>query len=293
MKTCLFRSALVTFTTLVLTGGLPAQTATPGLEFPAASPGATIKQRVGITDIEVVYSRPSMRERRIFGGLVPYGEVWRTGANSATRISFSTPVKVQGAALEAGTYEFYTIPGQSEWMLIFQKLPENASWGAYAYDPKRDTARVTAKPEALAAPVETFTIGLNDLRDTSATLNLFWENTRVPAKIEIDTVGMLKPQIEAVMASDAAKKPYFAAAMFYYENNVDLQKAAEWIDAAVKEQPDAFWMIYRQGLILEKAGDKAGAIAAAKQSLELTAKQSGQIKDEYTRLNNALLARLK
>lgn len=293
MKTSLFRSALVPLSALVLVGGLPAQDTPPKIDFPAASPGATIKQRVGITDIEVVYSRPSVRGRKIFGGLVPYGEVWRTGANSATRLSFSTPVKVEGKALDAGTYEFYTIPGQSEWTLIFQKLPEKASWGAYAYDPAKDTARVAVKSGSTPAPFESFVIGLNDLRDSSATLNLVWENTRVQAKIEIDTVGILQPQIEAAMASDAAKKPYFGAAMFYFENNLDLKKAVTWMDAGLKEQPEAFYMVYRKGLILEKMGDKAGAIAAAKESLDAALKQSGQLKDEYVRLNNALLARLQ
>ncbi|HMD60314.1 MAG TPA: DUF2911 domain-containing protein, partial [Opitutaceae bacterium] len=105
----------------------------PGMELPAASPGATTKQRVGLTDIEVVYSRPSMRGREVFGGLVPYGEVWRTGANNATRISFSTPVKLEGTPVAAGTYELFTIPGKDEWTVILQKAAKQ--WGAYAYDP--------------------------------------------------------------------------------------------------------------------------------------------------------------
>jgi hypothetical protein len=291
MNTRLLRPALFLIASSVLATGLFAQTpAAPKLDFPAASPAGTIKQRVGLTDIEVEYSRPGMKGRVIYGGLVPYGAVWRTGANTATKITFSTPVKFGGADVPAGSYALYTIPGKKEWTVIINKV--TGQWGSYQYDEKNDLVRAKVKPVALPTPVETFSIGLGDLRDQSATLYLVWETTRVPVKLEFDTVGILVPQIEAAMAADG-KKPYFPAAMFYYENNLDLKKAAAWIDAAATEQPDAFWLIYRKGLIHAKMGDKAGAIAAAKQSLELAAKQNGEIKEEYTRLNKALLARLK
>ncbi|HXQ80037.1 MAG TPA: DUF2911 domain-containing protein [Opitutaceae bacterium] len=262
----------------------------PHLDVPAASPTATLKQRVGLTDIEVVYSRPSMRGREVFGGLVPFGEVWRTGANNATRITFSTPVKVQGARVDAGTYELFTIPGREEWTVILQKASKQ--WGAYAYDQKNDVVRVTAKPVELPISFETFVIGINDLRDDSATLSLFWDKTRVPVKLEMDVVGTLVPQIEAAMAAPG-KKPYVPAAMFYLEHNLDLKKAAGWMDAAIAEQPDFFPIIYRKALILAKMGDKAGAIAAATQSRDLAAKTTGPAKDEYIRLNEALIASLK
>ncbi len=275
----------------VLATGLFAQTpAAPKLEFPDASPASTLKQRIGLTDIEISYSRPSMKGRVIFGGLLPYGQIWRTGANTATKITFSTAVKLGGADVPAGAYALYSIPGADEWTVILNKV--SGQWGSYQYDQKNDLVRVKAKPVMLPTPVETFGIGFADLSDQSATLFLTWEKTRVPVKLEIDTVGLLVPQIEAAMAAEG-KKPYFPAAMFYYQNNLDLKKAAAWIDAAAAEQPDAFWLIYRKGLIHAKMGDKAGALAAAKQSLELVAKQSGEIKDEYTRLNNALIASLK
>lgn len=278
---------------LALAGSLSAQTpAAPKLSFPQASPPATLKQQVGITDIEISYSRPSAKGRKVFGGLVPYGEIWRTGANSATKLTFSTPVNFGGAEIAAGTYELFTIPGEKEWTVIIHK--NMSQWGSYTYDAKNDVARVTAQVTSLPSASESFWIGLNDLRDNSATLNLTWEKTRVTVPITIDTVGLLAPQIEAVMASNAEKKPYFPAAMFYLDNNHDLPKALEWMNAAIAARPGQMWMIYRKGLILEKMGDKAGAKAAAEESLALTEKaQAGELREEYTRLNKALLERVK
>ncbi len=260
------------------------------LAFPQASPTETLKQRVGVTDIEVVYSRPSARGRVMLGGNNPYGQVWRTGANSATRISFSTPVTVQGQHLDAGTYELFTLPGADEWTFIFQKAGNQ--WGAYAYDAKNDVLRVTARAGTLAEPIETFTIGFNDLSGGTATLNLKWEKTHVSVKIDTDLVGVMVPRIEAAMAAPGAK-PYAQAAMFYIDNNLDLDKAAAWMDAAIAEQPDAFYLVYHKARILAKKGDKAGAEAEARHSIELASKTTGPAKDEYTRLNEALIAGLK
>lgn len=292
----MLRPAVSLFAGSVLVTGLFAQSPAPKIEFPATSPAATIKQRVGFTDIEVNYFRPSMRGRKIFGAgnayLQPYGEIWRAGANNATKVTFSTPVKFGGADVPAGSYALFAIPGETEWTVILNKVV--GQWGAYSYDEKNDLVRVKAVPAKLPWPVETFTISFNELAsESSATLGLYWENVRVPVKIDVDVVGTLVPQIEAVMASDEAKKPLFSAAMFYYENNLDLQKALKWMDAAIAAQPDAFYMIYRKGLILEKAGDKAGALAAAQQSLAMAQKAPGLVGTEYSRLNEALIARLK
>jgi len=286
------RSLIAALAPVAFIASLTAQTpAAPKLEFPMPSPPTTLKQRVGITDIEVNYSRPGVKGREVFGGLVPYDQVWRTGANSATKLTFSTAVTLNGSPIPAGTYELFTIPGKTEWTVIVHK--NMSQWGDYQYDQKNDVVRVKAKPVTLPSPMESFAIGFSDLRDSSATFYLAWEKTRVPMKLEIDTVGMLKPQVEAAMAVEGAKKPYFASAMFYYENNLDLKKAMTWLDAGLEENPKAFWMIYRKGLILEKMGDKAGALAAANQSLKMASQAQGAMKDEYTRLNRALIASLK
>ncbi len=285
----MLRPCLLWLSGSVLATGLLAQA--PKIEFPAPSPACTLKQRVGVTDIEINYSRPGLKGRVVVGKIDPYGEVWRTGANNATRITFSTPVKLQGSNLDAGTYELFTIPGKDEWTVILQKAAKQ--WGAYQYKQENDTLRVTARPVALTDPVETFTIDINDIRDESATLNLIWADWRVPVKLEVDVVAILKPQIEAAMASDAAKKPYAQAAMFYRDHDLDLKQAAAWMDTAIAAQPDAYYLLYHKARILAKMGDKAGAIAMAEKSIALAAKDTSPAKGEYTRLNEALIASLK
>lgn len=261
-----------------------------GLEFPQASPGATLKQRVGLTDFEIAYSRPSVKGRKIFGGLVPFGEVWRTGANAATKLTFTTDVGFEGQLVPAGSYALVTIPGEKEWTVILSKV--TGEWGAYAYDEKNDQLRVKVKPVALAELVETMTIEFAGLRDDSARLVIAWEKTLVPVKLETDLVESLKEKIKEAMAGEG-KKPYFPAAMFYYEHDLDLKQALAWIDEAIKEKPDAVWMVYRKGLIQAKAGDKKGALASGQAALELAKKAGGSLGAEYTRLSEALIASVK
>jgi len=260
------------------------------IKFPQASPAASVKQRIGLTDVEIAYSRPSARGRKIMGGLVPYGEVWRTGANAATKITLSTDVGIEGKLVPAGSYALFTIPGETEWTVIVNKVV--GQWGSYDYDEKNDEVRVKVKPVAMPEFMETMTIDVANVRDDSAVLTIAWEKTRVPIKLETDLVAVLVPQIKAAMAG-TGKKPYFAAAMFYYEHDLDLKEAIGWIDLAIKEQPDAVWMVYRRGLILEKMGDKKGALAAGQASLEMAKKAGGSLGAEYTRLSEALIAKVK
>ncbi len=288
MKNHFLCATLVALTSSFLAPTLHAQA--PVLEFPAPSPTTTTKQKVGITDVEVVYSRPSAKGRKIFGDLVPYGELWRTGANAATKITFGTDVKFHGAAVPAGSYALFTIPDAAEWTVILSKVAEQS--GTSTYDPKNDLLRVKVKPVALANPVESFRITLEDLRDDSASLTLAWEKTSVPIQIETDIVAMLVPKIQAAMAAEG-KKPYYQAAMFYYEHDLDMKLATQWMAEACKERPDTYWMVHRQGLILAKAGDKAAAIDAANRSMELASKIGGATAAEYKRLNEALIAGLK
>jgi hypothetical protein len=272
---------------LILTTSAPAQPAPPLIEFPAASPACTLKQHVGLTDIEVVYSRPGIKNREIFGSLVPYGQVWRTGANAATKITFSTAVKLNGKDVPAGTYALFTIPDQFQWTVIINKGA--AQWGAYKYDEKDDVVRFKVTPVQLGEQIETFMIEFNDLRDDSATLDLIWDHTVVPIAISVDVAAKLLPQIETVMASDAKQKPYFQAAQYYYDHGQDLQKAKEWVDAAIAQR-DAHYVVYLKAKILAKLGDKEGAIAAAKHSSELAVKA----KDPgYVKLNEDLISSLK
>ncbi len=257
------------------------------IEFPAPSPACTIKQRVGLTDVEIVYSRPSMKGRQIFGSVVPYAAVWRTGANAATKISFSTTVKLKGTPVPAGSYALYTIPGEAEWTIILNK---GVGQSGTQYDEKADVVRFNVRPVNLSdTSLETFTIEFNHLRDKSAILNLIWDKTVVPIPIEVELTSQLVSQIEATMASDAPNKPYYQAAMFYFDHGQDLAKAKAWVEAAIKQR-EAHYMVHLQAKILAKLGDKEGAIAAAKRSTELAikAKDTG-----YVKMNDDLISALK
>ena len=286
MNSKILLSSLVLASGLVFTCGLLAQT--PKVDFPAASPACTLKQHVGLTDIEIVYSRPGVKGRPIFGGLVPYGQVWRTGANNATKITFSTPVKLNGAEIPAGTYALYTIPGETEWTIVISK---DTAASIFNYNQTNDLVRVKATPVKLSQLIETFTIEFTDIRDESATLNLLWEKTLVPVKIEIELTGKLVPQIEAVMSAAEGRKPYYQAALFYYDHGQDLQKASKWIDAAIAER-ETYYIVHLKAKILAKLGDKAGAIAAAKHSTELAIKAEGP-KSGYVKMNTDLISSLR
>lgn len=284
------RRPVLVISGLVLATGLLAQA--PKVEFPAPSPAAIIKQRVGLTDVEIDYSRPGRKGRDVFTLLAPYGMVWRTGANTETRITFSTAVKLNGADIPAGTYGLYTIPGETEWTVIIDK---NAKmWGAYTYDPKDDLVRFKATPVALADPVETFTIEFSDLRDTSATLNLIWDKVRVPLKLEVDFVPQVVAQIDAAMAAEGTK-PYMASAQFYLEYGLDLKKALGWVDAALADKPDAYYLLLLRARILAKTGDRDEAIAAANRAIAAAKKVADAqpaASAEYVRLSQDLIASL-
>lgn len=274
----------------VFTTGLLAQT--PRVDFPAASPTATLKQHIGLTDIEIVYSRPGVKGRVIYGGLVPYNVVWRTGANASTKISFTTPLKLNGTEVPAGRYALYTIPGEQEWTVIISK--DTNSFGAFGYKQENDLARFKATPVKLAEAVETFTMDFNDIRDESATLNLIWEKTRVPIKLEFDVVSKVVPQIEAAMVSTNKQQAgfYYQSAMFYFNHDLDLKKALAWLDTGLADKPRiAYELLNLKARILAKQGDKEGAIAAAKQSSELAVQAEGP-SSSFVKMNQDLISSL-
>jgi hypothetical protein len=280
-KALLF-SAIVGSGLLFATGAMA-----QSVQFPSPSPLSTLKQRVGLTDIEIVYSRPSAKGRPVYGGLVPYGEVWRTGANARTTISFSTAVKLNDTEIPAGKYSIFTIPGENEWTVIINKdttSPYNA------YNASNDVARITAPAVKLTEKIETFSIMINAIRDDSARIDLIWEHTAVPIRLTLDLVGALQPKIEAAMAAEGGNKNYYQAAMFYYDHNLDLSKAKTWIEAATKSS-ETYYNMNLKAKILAKSGDKEGAIAAAKRSSELAAKTEGA--SGYLKLNDELISSLK
>ena len=239
------------------------------IEFPAASPRAVVKQRVGLTDVEIDYSRPNKNNREIFGGLVPFDKMWRTGANAPTRIKFSGAVKLGDKDIPAGEYLVYTIPGANEWTIILSKNLKAESVADYKQD--ADAARITAKPTTIASPAETFTIGLEDLRANSATFYLEWDKTRVPLKLTTDDVEQVTKQIDAAVKQSKGLDPrfYYSAASFYYDQNKDLPQAVKWVDLAIEKNPKAYFMFYKKAQIQAKLGNKQEAIAAAEKSTAL------------------------
>jgi Protein of unknown function (DUF2911) len=242
------------------------------IEFPAASQHSGVKQRVGLTDVEVDYSRPNKNGREIFGGLVPYGKLWRTGANAVTKIKFSHPVTLGGTEIPAGEYALFTIPTANEWTIILSKDAKVQS--AADYKQENDAARLTAKPEPLAIPIETFTIALNDVKGASATLDFLWDKTRVPVKLTTDDVEQVSKQLdEAVSAGTPldARTAYQAAA-FYYDNNKDMNQAAKWIDQALEKNRDTYFMHYKKAQIQAKLGNKKEASVSAQKAIDILKK---------------------
>lgn len=238
-------------------------------EFPAGSPAATVKQRVGLTDIEIVYSRPSVKGRKIFGELIKFGEIWRTGANSNTKITFSDPVKFGDKEVAAGTYSLFTIPGADEWTVMLST--NTKQWGSAGYKTDTEAARLKVKPIALPGSVESFSLGFDDLTPNSVTLLLEWEKTRVPVKVTVATGANVDAMIAKALASGKELPPgfYAGAAGFYLENGKDLTKALEWIDKAYAASPKAWWLLRSKGQIQIKLGDKKGAIATLEKAIEL------------------------
>ena len=282
-------SFLLAFT-LALATELFAQA--PKVDFPSASPTCTLKQHVGLTDIEIVYSRPSMKGRTIYGGLVPYNAVWRTGANASTKISFSTPVKLNGNDIPAGKYALYTIPGEEQWTIILSK---DTAGNIFSYNATNDFVRFKVTPVQLAdTSIETFVIEFNHIRDESATINLAWEKTVVPIKLELNVASKVVPQIEAAMASPDKKDAgfYYQSAMFYFNHDLDLKKALAWLDTGLADKPRiAYELLNLKARILAKQGDKDGAIAAAKESTELALKAEGP-SSSFARMNQDLISSL-
>lgn len=257
-----------------------------GIKTPAPSPAQTIKQDFALSFIELTYSRPGIKGRTIFGDLVPYGKLWRTGANAATRVKFGEEVTVGGQAVKAGDYVLYTIPNKDEWVVILNKGLNN--WGTEGYKESEDVARFTIKPTLLSKPVETFTIQIGNIQPGSAEIQLMWDKTSINIPVVADIDSKIMAQIDNALNKD--NRPYFQAAAYYLETGRDLKKALEWFDKALVQNPDAYWIYYQKARALAKSGDKAGAKATAEKSISLAKAAKN---DDYVALNEKLIAGLK
>jgi Protein of unknown function (DUF2911)/Tetratricopeptide repeat len=255
------------------------------LKTPAPSPTQTIKQDFGLSNVELSYSRPGIKGRKIFGDLVPFGKVWRTGANSATTITFGDEVTIGGKKIAAGKYGLLTIPDKKSWIIIISKQTDVTNPADYIQD--QDVVRVEANTMSMNESVETLTMQFANVKPSTCELHIMWDKTAVALPVGTDVETKIMAQIDQQMNKD--NRPYFNAAMYYMDNGKDLNQALAWFDKAVELQPTAFFIHHQRANCLAKLGRKEEAKAAAQKSIELAKAQKN---DDYVRLNEKLLAEL-
>lgn len=253
------------------------------VQTPAASPFSKMEQKVGLTDVVLEYSRPSMRGRKVFGDLVPFDAIWRTGANMNTKITFGDDVVVEGKELKAGTYAIYTKPGETIWEVFFYTDTNNGGL-PQEWDASKVAATVKVEAYPISESIETFTITFDDLHNNGATLGLLWEKTYVGVKFIVPTVDKAIKSIQETMAKpDLTVNDYFSAASYYYSEGMNMGQAKEWVDKAVSMgNGTEYWMMRTQSLIYAKLGDRQGAIEAAKKSLAAAQAAGNQ---DYVKMN--------
>ncbi len=279
LKTILFFLA-ITFYGL----NLSAQT----LKIPAPSPTQTIKQNFALSEITVEYSRPSAKGRVVFGDVVPFGSIWRTGANSSSKITFGEDVKMEGKNVAAGTYAVYTIPNKDSWeVMLYKDLTLGGDVSNYKVE--NEVARVKVAPVAMPLKTETFTINFAEITPTSVKLEMIWESTKVSINLSSEIDEKVMKNIEAAL-SPADKRPYYSAASYYYDNNKDMKQALEWVSKATEINPKAYWVFHLKAKIQLKLKDIDGAIKTAEQSIVLAREDKD---DAYVKNNEKLISEAK
>jgi len=268
--------------TVLVNFGAEAQT----VKMPAPSTTQTIKQDFALSSIEIVYSRPNMKGRVVFGDLVPFGKLWRTGANASTKVTFGEDVKVGGIAVKAGTYVLYTIPNKDEWEVVLNKGLTNSSVNEYKAE--EDVAKFKVKSMTLAMNIETFTIEIANVMPASTDIQIMWAKTAIAIPVTADIDSKISKSIENAMNVD--NRPYFQAASYYYETEKDFKKALSWADKAIENAPKGFWIMHLKAKIQAKLGDKVGAIKTANESIVLAKEAKNE---DYVALNEKLIASMK
>ncbi len=251
---------------------------TAQVAMPAPSPTQTIKQGFGIGSVELTYSRPSAKGRKIFGDLVPYNKIWRTGANAATKLVLTEPLEIGGKKIDTGSYVLYTVPGVDSWEVILNKGLTN--WGIDGYKESEDVARFKTVSMKSKDMVETFTMNFTNIGPESCSLDIMWDKTIVSISIKANFKDKVRAQIEAAMKTD--KKPYWQAAQFYNEYDKNLPLALENCTKAIEANNKAYWMWIYKAKIQKETGDKAGALASSNKSLELAKEDKN---DDYVKIN--------
>ena len=244
----------------------------PPLETPQLSPKGYVEQIVGVMNVSVLYSRTGMKGRKIFGGLVPFGQVWRTGANEPTTITLSDRAKVEGQNLPAGSYSLYTIPGEQEWTIIINKK----TIGFGQHDAKEDLLSFKVKPSRTSSPIETFSIGFSDISVSSANLELAWENTSVKFRVEFDVDSKVMPAIQKAMENPLADVAglYHQSASYYFATRKDLKVALDWVNKSLEINKNLYFVWRLKSQIQAELKDYKGAVATAEIARE-KAKEAG------------------
>lgn len=255
---------------------------TAQIKSPAASPSSSLTQTVGLTEVQIDYSRPGLKGRRMFGGFLPYNKLWRTGANASTKITISDDVQIQDNDLTAGTYALYTIPGKDNWTIILHKNITHWGTGGKNYDKKEDAFRFKVKSTKLAYKVETFTIEISDVRPNSASIELKWENTKVSFLLGVNTEAKVMADIKQKMKGISGTT-YYQAAKYYHETGKDKNQALQWVQAAIELEGEKFWMLRLKALILADMNRYKKAIKSAERST-IQAKEEGN--DNYVKMND-------
>lgn len=272
---------LLFFTVVLFSCGLLAQ-----VKIPEASPAQKIEQRAGLTDFVLEYSRPAVRNRKIYGDLVPYGKLWRTGANQNTKLSFNQDIRIENTNLKAGTYSIFTKPGADTWTVYFYK--DAANWGLpEKWDDNKVAAKLEVKVQKIPVTIENFTMDFNSITEDSVTLNILWENTGIAIPIKLNTDSVVTESITKTMAGKPAANDYYAAAVYYHNTGKNAQQAKTWMDKSFEmiKEP-AYYQWYQKALIDYRAGDEKAAVSSARKSMEL-AKKVGS--DDYIALNQKIL----
>jgi len=263
------------------------------LKTPTLSPFSKISQEIGLTEVNLEYSRPSAKGREVFGSLVPYDQVWRTGANASTKITLSEPAMLGGKAIQEGTYALYTIPGKNTWTIIIHANTELRSLAGDAYDPANDVLRFDVKPQQINHYAETFTIQFTELGSASCHLQLVWANTLVNIPIEVEVDKQIEQQV-ADFKKDPDNVPdrsYFEAAQYYLNNDKDLAEALVLINTALDKSPENFRYGLLKAKIQDKSGDRAAALATIDQAhLWAEAAQNANYMEQTELFKQSMLA---
>lgn len=256
-------------------------------QMPKSSPTAKVHQDFSTSFIEYEYSRPSAKGRAIFGDLVPYDQVWRTGANASTKVTFGEDVNIEGQDIKAGTYSLYAVPNKDYWEIIFNSNVEN--WGTTGYKESEDVMQLKVKTENVPFEIETFTIDIDNITSNSCVLSLMWADVYVPINIKTDNRDRILKYLDKELQGE--KPPYYQAASYYFDQNYELGKANTYVDKAIAENPKAFYMYWLKARILAKLDNKTAALSAAAKAADLA--KGSAYENEYSNHYNTLKDQLK